>query len=145
MISVQSVATDNINLSEEQVGSKFDNHYNMTKLFFGDQAKESESSSDDMSSDDSSSITIFSNDDLMADISQEPPKVGGVIVKTCVFLGVICMTFFELMSVAYLSLLKYGMGMGEESLVTRMRKHENSEVVWLGDDWSFNRIEENEN
>ena len=52
----------------------------------------------------------------MADTSQEPSKAGGVIVETCLFVGVMCITFFKLMSVAYLSLFEYGMDMGEELL-----------------------------
>ena len=101
----------------------------MPKLIFCTTAKSLDSSGDDMSSDDSSSITSIHNNDASANISQEPPKAGGVIVETCLFVGVMCITFFELMSVAYLSLLEYGMDMSEELLIVRMRKRDNSEAV----------------
>ena len=48
----------------------------------------------------------------MADTSREPSKAGCVIVETYFFVGVICMIFFELMSVAYLSFLEYDMTKG---------------------------------
>ena len=68
--------------TQEQDGSKLGNHYNMHGLLFVDQVKDSNSSSDDTSSDGSSSITSFSNNDPMADISREPPKAGGVTIET---------------------------------------------------------------
>ena len=65
--------------------------------------KESDSSSDDLSSDYCSSVTSASNNNLTADIFQEPPKAGGVVVETFLFVGVLYMIFFELILVAYLN------------------------------------------
>ena len=70
-----------------------------------------------------------------------------------------CMTFFELMSVAYLSFLKYALIKDEEVLFTLhddtdsscvifqdiVRDVKNSKLVWLGNDWSLDAIKKNEN
>ena len=107
----------------------------------------------------SSSITSFHNNDPTADISQEPPNEGVVIVGTCLFVGIVCLTFFELMSMAYLDFLEYAMTKDEDSMFTLqgdtdsscatfqdiMRDCKNSEVMWLENDESLNVIKENEN
>ena len=108
---MDSGSTMNIPIQEQEV-SKLDNHYDMPELLFGDQAKDLNSSSDDTSSDDSSSITSSSNEPL-ADTSRKPLNAGGVIVETCLFVGVVCMTFFELVLIAYLSFLEHAITKGK--------------------------------
>ena len=131
----------------------------MPKLLFGDRAKYWNSSSDGTSLDDSSSITSFSNNDLVADTSREPPNAGRVIIETYLFVGVMCMTFFELVLVAYLSFLEHAITKGEvflpslqggtysycTTLQSIVCNRDNSEVVWLRDEWSLNTIKENKN
>ena len=120
----------------------------MPRQIFGARAKDLDSSSDDKSSDDSSSITSVHNNDPTADISQEPPNEGVVIVGTCLFVGIVCLAFFELMSMAYLDFLEYAMTKDEDSMFTLqgdtdsscatfqdiMRDCKNSEVMWLEND-----------
>ena len=69
------------------------------------------------------------------------------------------MTFFELMSVAYLDFLEYAITKDEDfeftlqgdtdsscaTLQDIVCNCKNSEVVWLGNDWSLNIIKRNEN
>ena len=87
-------------LTVESVGSYSD----MPELLWGIHMQDS--SSDASSSDDSSSITSVSNNDPITDTSQEPPKTGGVIVKTFGFVCVMCLTSCELTSIVYLNLLE---------------------------------------
>ena len=68
----------------------------------------------------------------MADTSREPSKVGGVIVETCLLFGVMCITFFQLMSVAYLSLLEHDMDVREKSaLLNGTKENENQSDILM--------------
>ena len=91
-----------------------------------------DSSNDESSSDDSSSITSVSNNEPMTDTTREPPKVGGVIVKTFSFVCVMCLTFCELTSIVYPNLLEAVLG---KFTIYNLMNSSAREIIWLGDDW----------
>ena len=116
--------------TEESVGSIS----NMTELLWGIHRRDS--SSDESSSNDSSSITNISNNDQITtlDTSRAPPKAGGAIVETCGFVCVMCLTFCELASIAYLNLVDKLISYGYATKSVRRMDSSPNDIIWLGDD-----------